>query len=318
MKPMRAVALSLLIALAAGAQASEVVRASRWEFHSSLWMNLHQTLMHDASSRTPRDLGALSAEEQAVWNEAVAAYRAAGGQGDITFANPMGLTNDGLTQVTDDATEPVIDAPMAATLLKAAPVYRKHWWAADDRRNRFFIAYASAMLREAGDELVRAHEAVYRSPWPALIRVYVSPYAGQFGAYTITRRAGGVITTRSSQDPGYQGLHALEMLLHERSHGVVNPYRGTVPEAIAAAAKKQGIEPPRDLWHAILFDTTSELTKRYLAERGSPGFVPSSVDLFTRVWPRYREPVEKHWHPYLEGKGTLEEAIERVVAAIPR
>lgn len=315
MKPMWAVALSLLIALAAGVHASEVVRASRWELRNSFWMSLHQTMMDDANRRAPRDLGALSVEEQAVWNEAVAAYRTAGT--DI-FGRPMSLTTDGLTQVTDDATEPIIDAPMAATLLKAAPVYRKHWWAADEKANRFFIAYAAAMLREAGDELVRAHSEVYRTPWPELIRVYITPYGGRFGAYTMYRRAGGHITTMSSRDPGYQGLRALEMLLHEGSHEIVDPNRGTVAAAIAAAAKKQGIDPPPDLWHAILFATSSELTKRYLAEHGTPDFVPSSVDLFTRVWPKYREPIEKHWHPYLSGKGTLEEAIEKVVAAIPR
>src|SRR5207244_3920899 len=102
-----------------------------WEFHSSFWMSLHQTLIAEVMRSKPRDLTALSAEEQAAWNEAVAAYRAAGGHGDVTFANPMVITNDGLTQVADDAIEPVIDAPLADALKRAAPVYQAHWWAAD-------------------------------------------------------------------------------------------------------------------------------------------------------------------------------------------
>jgi hypothetical protein len=32
----------------------------------------------------------------------------------------------------------------------------------------------------------------------------------------------------------------------------------------------------------------------------------------------YREPVEKHWFAYLKGQGTLETAIDNIVAAIPR
>jgi hypothetical protein len=32
----------------------------------------------------------------------------------------------------------------------------------------------------------------------------------------------------------------------------------------------------------------------------------------------YREPIEKHWIAYLNGQGTLEDAIDKVVAAIPR
>ncbi|HUP60437.1 MAG TPA: hypothetical protein VNA69_08480 [Thermoanaerobaculia bacterium] len=75
---------------------------------------------------------------------------------------------------------------------------------------------------------------------------------------------------------------------------------------------------PVDLWHAILFATSSELTRRALAERGTTEYVPYANGMFRDVWPRYREPIEKHWIPYLSGNGTLEEAVERVVAAIPR
>ena len=305
----------VLCALTLAAHASEVVRVSHWELHNSFWMSLHQTLIDDAMREKPRDLGALKPEEQTAWNEAVAAYKAAGGSGDMTFTKSMTITTDGLTQVADDAVDPIIDAPVADTLKKAAPVYRAHWWAADDNANRFFIAYASAMLREAGDELVRAHQKVYRTPWPERIRVYVTPAAGPYGAYTTYGLAGGWITTMSCHDEGYQGLRALEMLLHESSHTVVNPNRGTVAEAVAAASKKRNIRQPHDLWHAILFATSSELTRRYLAERGTK-FVPSSEDLFTRAWPFYRVAVETHWYAYLNGQGTLEDAIDKIVDAV--
>ncbi len=92
--------------------------------------------------------------------------------------------------------------------------------------------------------------------------------------------------------------------------------RGTVAEAISAAAKRRGIDAPHDLWHAILFATSSELTRRLLANRGVAQFVPSSEDLFTRVWPKYRGPIETYWFAYLRGHGTLEEAIDKVVREI--
>jgi hypothetical protein len=131
-------------------------------------------------------------------------------------------------------------------------------------------------------------------------------------------RAGGVITTMSCRETGYQGLRALEMLLHESSHAVVDPNNGTVAAAIAAAAKQHGVKAPPDLWHAILFTTSGELTRRFLAERGVTDYVPSSDDLFRRAWPKYREPLEKHWIPYLNGQGTLEDAIDKVIASLPR
>ncbi|MBZ5536734.1 MAG: hypothetical protein LAO31_12330 [Acidobacteriia bacterium] len=299
--------------------AAEVVQVRPWELHSSFWMSLHQTLIADAMRSTPRALPDLSPEEQATWNEAVKAYcTAGGGHSDMTFANPMLITTDALTQVADDAAEPLINAPLKDALILAAPVYRRHWWTVDDQANRFFIGYAAAMLREAGEGLVRAHESVYRTAWPERIRAYITPFAGPYGAYTITGRSGGVITTMSCRDPGYQGLRALEMLLHESSHAVVNPNRGTVAAAITTAVKARGLDAPHELWHAILFATSSELTRRVLAERGVAGYVPTSEDLFTRAWPKYREPIEKYWIPYLNGQGTLEEAIDKVVASIPR
>lgn len=315
---MRTLFLLAMVGYASAAGAAEVVRVQPWELHSSFWMSLHQTLIADAMRAVPRDLPSLTPEEVVAWTKAVAAYRAAGGRGDMTFANPMLITSDALTQVADDATEPLIDAPLKDSLLLAAPVYRRSWWADDDRANRFFIAYAAGMLREAGAELVKAHEAAYRTPWPERIRAYITPSAGPYGAYTMTGQAGGVITTMSCRDAGYQGPHALEMLLHESSHAVVNPNRGTVASAIAAAAKERGGAPPRDLWHAILFATSSELTRRLLASRGIADFVPSSEDLFTRAWPAYREPIQKYWLAYLNGQGTLEDAIGKVVGAIPR
>jgi hypothetical protein len=317
---MRTLILALLATYTLTASGAEVVRVAPWELHSSFWMSLHQTLIADAMRSTPRDLGSWTAEEQKVWNAAVAAYRLAGRghEDDLTFATPMVITNDGLTQVADDAVDPSIDAPLAQTLKDAAAVYRAHGWADDDRANRFFIAYAAAMLHDAGAELIRQHEAVYRTSWPKHILVYVSPQAGPFGAYTMSGQAGGVITTMSCRDAGYQGLRALEMLLHESSHAIVSPFRGTIGSAIAASSKRLGVPVPRDLWHAVLFATSGELTRRLLVDRGAADYVASSEDLFTRAWPRYRKPVEKHWYAYLNGEGTLEQAIDGIVADIPR
>jgi hypothetical protein len=86
----------------------------------------------------------------------------------------------------------------------------------------------------------------------------------------------------------------------------------------ALISHRAAVAAPRDLWHAIIFATSSELTRRALLARGVPDYVPSSIDLFTRVWPRYREAVEKNWLPYLDGQGTREDAIDHLVSAIPR
>ena len=294
---------------------AEVVQVGRWHLHSSFWSSLHQTLMHDASTRRPRDFGALTPEQKQVWDAAVTAYRAHAGEGSITFSEAMMAVQDQLTQVADDARTLAQAGPLFDALRQAAPVYRAHWWPSDDRANRFFIAYAAAMLRDAGEEIAAGHEKLYGARFPDSIRVDIAPHGGTFGAYTHTLQLSGVTLTISSRDPGYAGLAALEVVLHESSHGIVGPRYGSVARAIAAAAQKRNIDPPRDLWHAVLFATTSELTRRALAARGVTEYVPFSRDLLTRAWPHYRVPIETHWIPYMNGEGTLQEALDRVVEA---
>jgi hypothetical protein len=297
--------------------AADIVQVKPWELHSSFWMSLHQTLIADAMREAPRPLPDLSTEEKNAWDQAVTAYRTAGGRGDMTFADPMIFTTDGLARVDDEGQGTPGDVPLKGALTQAASIYRQHWWTADDRSNRFFIAVAAALLREGGDTLVRAHETIYRTKWPERIRVYITPWGGPFGGYTINQPA-GPITTMASREEGYQGMRALEMLLHESSHAVVNPNNGTVAAAIRSASRQRGIPIPPSLWHAILFTTSGELARRFLADHGVTKFVPSSDELFARAWPQFRDPIVKNWIPYLEGHGTLEEAIDKVVAAIQK
>jgi hypothetical protein len=311
-----AISLLVLFATAVRAHADAVVQVAPWEFHNSFWVSLHQSLMDDVMSKAPRHLEGATAAEQSAWNEAVEAYRkAAPGRGDISFSQSMMATTYALARTADDAAEPEADAPVAPILKRAAPLYRAHGWSRDREANRFFIAYASAMVREGGAALIRQHETVYRTPWPKKVIVYITPAAGPYGAYTLND-AEMVVTTMSCRDEGYQGLRALEMLMHESSHAVVDINHGTVADAIAAAAKRHGVGVPRNLWHALLFETSGELTRRYLAERGVTTFVPSSVDLFNRAWPQYRDAVQKYWRPYLSGAGTLEDAVDKIVAEV--
>jgi hypothetical protein len=310
----------LIVAFLAALQGfgAEPVRVAPWEFHDSFWMSLHQTLMDNVMSKAPQRFEGAPAEEQAAWNEAVEEYRrAAPGRGDISFSRAMEATTFALSRIADDAPHPPDDAPVVASLRKAAPIYRKFAWQRDSAANRFFIAYAAAMLREAAPALIRRHEAVYRTPWPAKVLIYITPVAGPFGAYTLAEKE-GVVTTMSCRDEGYQGFRALEMAFHEASHAVVDVNHGTVADAIAGAAKRHGVAIPPNLWHALLFETSGELTRRYLAERGITAFVPSSVELFTRAWPQYRDAVQKFWLPYLSGQGTLEDAVDKIVAAVGR
>lgn len=305
-----------LLLLATVVNGAEVTQVGRWHLHNSFWTNLHQRLMHDATTAMPAGLDALSAEERETWQATLAAYRSSG-EGSMTFRRPMLITQDELTQVADDAVSPNLDGPLAESVRDAAPIYRKHFWRSDSAANHFYLAYTAAMLRDAGEELAAAHETAYGTPLPASIRVDIAAHAGPFGAYSVRLRSGGSVVTISSRDPGYAGLAALEAVMHESSHSIAGPNRDTtVGAAILEASAKAGVAVPSELWHAILFATSSELTRRWLAARGAAEYQPFSLDLFTRVWPHYRDAVETYWFPYLSGQGTLEDAVAKIVAAV--
>jgi hypothetical protein len=305
----------ILAACALGARAAEVVRVAPWEFHSSFWMSAHQALDEEAAGATTRSVTALSPAEQTAWNEAVAVYRKAASDGP--FAAPqMLMETEKIREVADDETPPM-GRLLGEALAKGAPIYRKHWWAADDKANRFYIGYAAAMVRNAGESLLRSHEAVYGVPMPKRVRVYVTPYAGKYGAYTLSG-TGGVYMTLSHRHAANRGLAALETLVRESARAVVDLNKGSLAAAIRTAATKRGIEQPRALWQAIQYATSSELTRLALADRGVPDFPSPGLDLLTQVWPQYRKPLEEHWFRHLRGEATLAEAIDKLVDAVPR
>jgi hypothetical protein len=150
---------------------------------------------------------------------------------------------------------------VAHALRKAAPVYRRHQWAADDRANRYWISVAVPQIASAGEVLACEHARVYGMEMPRRVIVDVASHAWEFGAYTV---GDGELTRTvlSSRDAGYAGLRVTEMLLHEASHGIVGTREGAVGADITRAARELGVAPPPNLWHAVLFMTTGELARR--------------------------------------------------------
>lgn len=305
MKVIRVVALLLLASPAL---------AERWEMQSNFWVSLHHTLL-DAAQSGRKTEESLPVAERTAWTNAVLAYR-------HRFGDRVPWENEELTRINDtlsstgEMLKEGLQEDVAKALLQAAPVYRRLYWPADDRTNRFWISSAEGLLRDAGEELAAAHGRIYGVAYPARIRVDVSPYAGALGAYT-TDANGFVHTTISSRDPSYQGFASLEMLLHEGSHGVVSPTSGAIGPQINALAIEKRILVPRQLWHAILFYTSGELTKRALRERGVPDYTPYAYKkgMYDRGFTGLRPSLETFWQSYLDGRMTREASVAAIVEA---
>ncbi len=233
-------------------------KVGRYRLQSNPWVNLHQRLLYEARFKaTPP--AALSGENLSKWQKAVGTYRTFFGKRNPIFDNELIRLNDTLSNTSASNLPDSIPETAAKTLETVMPLYRLAQWEEDDRANRFWIAVAVPLLASAGEELAAAHAKVYAIPFPTQILVDVSPFAWEFGAYTVGEGdyAHAVI---SSTEPGTQGFAALESLMHEPSHAIVDTNSGAIGGDITKIAKELGVKPRHNLWHAILFYTSGELT----------------------------------------------------------
>jgi hypothetical protein len=293
------------------ADAQAATQVGRYRLQSNPWVNLHQRLIHEARFQTAPP-SALSGDELSKWKESVETYRAFLGKRNPVFDQELIGMNAALSATSRQEPPGSIPKAALAALEAAMPLYRAVQWEEDDRANRFWIAIAEPMLASAAEELVDAHAKAYGIPFPKRILVDVSPFAWEFGAYTVGEgeSAHAVI---SSTDPGYQGFAALEMLMHEPSHAIVAPASGAIGSDLARAAKELGIRPYSYLWHAILFYTSGELTRRALARRGVRDYRLSIAGMYERGFRGFKESLETHWQAYLDGKVSREVAIRQIL-----
>jgi hypothetical protein len=293
------------------ADVQHATKVGRYLLQSNPWVNLHERLFYEARFKgaTP---AALSGEDLAKWNKAVEIYRAFLGKRNPLFDSELIHLSAELSKTSTSKLPDSIPRAALTALEAAMPLYRSAQWEEDDRANHFWIAVTEPMLASAGEELTDAHAKVYAMPFPTHILVDVSPFAGEFGAYTVGEGdyAHVVIT---STEPGYQGFAALEMLMHEPSHAIVGDTSGAIGADLTRIAKELGVKPRYNLWHAILFYTSGELTRRALAKRGVSNYQPVILGMYERGFGGFRQPLETHWQAYLDGKVSREEAIRQIL-----
>lgn len=303
-----AIAATLLLVAWNATGQTKKPAARRFHMASNFWVNLHQTLAEEATFSRGK-LEPSTDDERKTWREAIEAYKRLIGQRSILFDRELARVNDILSTTPSDKAPRGIGT-FASPLAAAAPIYRKYGWAADDKANRFWISATEGMLAQLGEELIAGHERVYAVTWPKTIRVDVSAWAGQFQAYTTDVMFPH--STLSSRHRGNQGFAALEIVLHESSHVVVDSGFGTLGPDLSKAAQQMNRPVNRNLWHAVLFYTSGELTRRALESRAVTGYVPYAdlQNLWTGPFRGLREPVARVWQEYLDGRRTYESAIQ--------
>lgn len=267
------------------------------------WLNLHHFMyvlgraesktndssraeVADAPAEAERGLAALNEDERKLWRDAVTAYAAGLSLKDAVFDQEMSSVTRALADADDAAVLSAtgIDSTVAATLERAAPIYRKAWWPAHRAANRTRQSSLQAPVDRHGQTILGFITKVYGMEWPADgCPVHLSRYANWSGAYS-TR---GNLLVVASADAGAQGLHGLETVFHEGMH----QWDDQIDSVLSARALMLDKQVPPVLSHAMIFFTVGEAVRRVEPDHVS---TPRSPACGSAGGCRSRPPSKKH------------------------
>lgn len=308
--------LALLIALSP-------LQSDQFAFRSGLWNNLHHFLYvlgrdrngtpdrtRDAVINAPKDLEGFaerSEAERAAWDEAIRFYAGGLSKKDAVFDEDLTAVTRVLAAAPDtsDLTTLKLDPQLVAVLQKAAPVYRAVWWARHSARNADRQTEYQALIDKYGRPAVARLTSLYGTKWPSTPRVIdLVAYTNWAGAYSTT---GSLIEVASVYE-NTGGAIGLEILLHESSH----QWDDEILSRVSAIASRQRKAVPDTLTHALIWYTTGTVVSELV-----PGHVPyaEKYGLWNRGGLAQLKPLlDRHWRPYLQGKGTFDDAVAAVFA----
>ena len=297
-------------------------------FHSGMWINLHHFLYEQAAittsgpDATPREAelspdasvtAGLSTDERAAWLAAVAYYRANLVKRSLVTDELMMRLATHLEDSENATTLPAgdFDPPLIALLNQVGPIYAAHWWQLHNNTNQMWISALVPMVDQQGAVLSQEVAMAFEGAWPdSPVRVDVVAYANFVGSYASLRPQR---LTISSEDAGNQGVGALEMLFHSASALLIEHVRAVVEGRFAAAKKT----PPPELAEAILFFTSG-----YYVKKLYPDYTPYAdrAAFWDRGdWSGDQSLLAKDWQPRLDGRVTLDAALDQLATdLVPR
>lgn len=300
-----------------GRREARVVRAGSFAFHSGFWLNLHHFLYARAASgdqevsdakRIENDAEPLAPKARAEWAKALELYRSTYATRDLLFDDELGAIKVALAAHEND---PAIaldgSAPLARVLAAVAPSYAERAWPKHDEMNRVWVDAVGPLIEKHGRALTSRLTDLFHTEWPpGETRIDVCSVTNWSGAYTSLAPVHIVI---ASGDARNQGPYALEIVIHETSHGMIRPIR----DAIDAEYGRLGKEPSKSLWHALLFYTTG-MAVRELFPDHQP--YADREKLWKGEWEKYRVALAGPWQRHLDGADSYEVALRGLVGAV--
>src|SRR5439155_26194234 len=146
----------------------------------------------------------------------------------------------------------------------------------------------------------------YGMEWPGEgFAVHLSGYSNWACAYSTT----GNLLVVSSLDRALRGLPGLETAFHEGLH----QWDRQMNDLLFAEARRTGKRLPPNVSHGMIFFTAGEAVRRV-----APDHVPyaEANGVWQRGFERFKAPLDEVWKPYLDGKGTRDDAITALVVRV--
>jgi hypothetical protein len=261
-----------------------------------------------AVSGAPADqqqgMALLRPKEQAIWKDAVADYAAGPSKKDLVFDEPLPAATLELARAgkAKSLLATGMESSISAVLLRAAPLYRKAWWPKHRAANRAWRVEIQSLVKRYGTAVLSFIQNAYQMEWPAAgYGVHLSAYANWAGAYSTTD-----LLVVSSLNEGTKGPNGLETVFHEGMH----QWDDLVRAALLEQARRINKPVPRNLSHALVFFTAGEAVRHVIPEHKP---YADEFGVWQRGWTREREVLTEIWKPYLEGRGTRDEAFAELI-----
>jgi hypothetical protein len=309
---MRALLVTLLIAFQAPAP------IFRFET-DGFWLNMHHFLyvLGRAQNKAPdmqrravvnapadqaKGLAGLSESDRRAWEDAVAYYASGLSKLDTVFDDPLiDVTN--AMRVGPEATAAAlkVDDALRATLVRASTAYRRAWWPRHSAENHARVGELSVQLDQHGAKILAFITRAYQESWPkGGYPINMSGYTNWAGAYSTK----GDLLVVSSLDEGTRGPLGLEIIFHEAMH----QWDQQMMARLARVAKEHQTARPRDgITHALIWYTAAEAVKSVIPNH--VGYAEGGGMWKQKGLGSFKAGLDAHWKPYLDGKGTLDEAL---------
>lgn len=304
-------------------KAGLISSTDRFEFYSNFWINMHHMWFRKATqsqdtvwhaSFDESFITQLNEEVKATLQKTIDYYREYLVGNSLLFNRALYRIKRLLIQFEQDMAVTAEDWPEARDFIvllnDSKEIYQKYFWEDHNRQNNQILSDHLELIRKFENPALERISALAQQPWPEeKIRVDISYYANWAGAYTSTRPETHVVIASRAEKMKNDWL---ELLFHEPSHAIISDDEYMVGETIQKVSEELKLDPPRQLWHSLLFYFSGIAVQDLMKAEG----VEYELYMIRNdVFDRHHEVILKYMPEYVNRNSELDEALKKLITA---